>query len=206
MLLSDEGIMIALRIIYYIQQSVFLHLRKLHDRDPTAAGAAPAPPDFTTLADQLTMNMHTVALPVIPETWMEAIKSQLPEYFGEAPSAPLIRGGGPGTGDDEQGGGRPRGQRSTPVVNMRPNAALIQRWKDSGLNRIQDMLSHYQGEGDPPIPMYNDRIQACCNWFVKGKCKSDCLRGESHKPGNSALFAKFHGLMDQCQVAGSGGN
>ena len=189
-----QAIMFGLRVIMWVQQSTFLYLRKVRDQEPPAPGArAPAIPlpDYEDLADKLSMGMHTLALPTIPEAWMELIKSQLPEYFNPEPAR--IRGGGPSDG------GTPSGDTGrTVVINNQVDGSLKKRWVDSGNNTIKDMLA----KGDnPTVPNYNNKTPICLSWCLKGRCTQGCARAAAHKHYGPALVKSVHELMTVCQVA-----
>ena len=191
-----QAIMYGLRVIMWVQQSTFLYLRKVRDQEPVAPPArlpdVPLP-DYEELADKLSMGMHNLALPTIPEAWMELIKSQLPEYFTQEPER--IRGGGPGDSAGKQGSGGGK----VVVINSKQDQSLKKRWVDSGHETIKELLSK---GNNPDIPKYG-QTPVCLSWCLKGKCTSDCPRANAHKHYGDALVKQIHEVLTVCQVVGA---
>ena len=180
------GMMLALRILMWVQQATFLWLRKKR----VMATGDPTLPDYEGLVDALRMGTHDLHLPRIPEPWMTAVKEQLPELFAEAPR---IRGGG---GADTR---TPRAASSsaTKVVNATADPGLKKRYAASGMGRVADLISKIR---DEPLPQYNGS-EACLSWALKGECTDNCKRKAAHKRYGQDLVQAIHEYMDKAGVA-----
>ena len=103
-------------------------------------------PDFEKCTEALRMQSFD-ALPCVPDSWMEVIKSQAPEIW--TPPTERIRGGGgntpstPSTSSGSQG-----------VDNPRANTKLVSRWASSGLNTVAALKDHWTGSGAIPYFTY----------------------------------------------------
>jgi len=185
---EDAFIMsLVIRIMIWIQQSFFVYMRKVR----LNPGVAPPLPDFDALIDDLRMQMYDSKLPHIPRSWASVMTAQEPSLFPaidvrtpSEPGVPRIRGGGPPAD--------PGARRST-VDNPRRSAKLIERWANSGMTRIGELIADVPPES---IPVYAAGNPICLTWCLKGKCNSECARKAAHKSYGPELIKKIHVFLD----------
>ncbi len=90
------------------------------------------------------------------------------------------------------------------MTNPNLDRDLKKRWDATCYNRMGQMTTNYDGEGDvgAAIPVTARDGAACLKWTVTGKCVGNCQRKAAHKAYGPALVTKCHTFMDQCQVVG----
>ncbi len=123
----SKGVLMASRVMYWYQQTAFLHLLKLRE----GGGADTALPDYDSLLDSLRSKMHEGFLPKLPQSWLEKKKQGGDEGKGKK-------------GGDEQSTGAHR--------NSRPNRDLMKRFQKAEDSTIKDILDAYTGEGTVTMP------------------------------------------------------
>ena len=191
------GMMIAVRVMLFFQRSTGLYYRRAREAPPADDVSAP---DFSKLADDLRMQAYD-SLPRVPDTWMEALKVQVPSLFDE-PEISRIRGGGDTGGQSTKS--------KTSVVNSKCNPALKRRWqkcKDTdgnGVDRLIDLKTKWNTSGEYKSPADTStasHTSLCLKYHLEGKCDSTCQRKATHKQYGTDMVNSFHTFLDHCQVA-----
>ena len=176
---------IVIRIMLWVQQAFFLHMRK---RRNVAVGTPIPLPDFDGLLDDLRMQTYDSKLPHVPKSWQPVLKSQVPEAVKDAePSPARIRGGG----DDATSG---------KVTNPNPSRKLLARWIATGFSKIAEMLASKPETA--VMPTYAGK-PVCLGWALKGYCNGSCARKAAHKNYGNDVVKGIHEFMDVCGVAAS---
>jgi hypothetical protein len=185
-----SGLLIAIKVLLYYQHMIGLWLRLARDT-PTAD--AIANPDFSLVLQYLRIQSYD-GLPRIPDTWMEVIRTQMPELY---PTEQRIRGGGPNSPASSNTGGS---SNNGPTQNPRPNQALLTRWTNSGLTTIQSLKDRWNQATPYAAPKDGDK-EVCLKYHLTGKCKTGCARANTHKAYTGDLIAAIHTHLDNCGVA-----
>jgi hypothetical protein len=184
------GLLIAIKVMLYYQHMISLWLRTARD---TATGDDIVAPDFSLVLQCLRIQSYD-GLPRIPDTWMEVIRSQMPELY---PSEQRMRGGGP---TSPASGSTSSSSNNGPVQNPRPNSALLTRWTNSGLTTIQSLKDRWNQATPYAAPKDGDK-EVCLKYHLTGKCKAGCARANTHKVYTGDLIAAIQTHLDNCGVA-----
>ena len=89
------------------------------------------------------------------------------------------------------------------MVNNQVHEEIKRRWDNSRHTKTSEMTRDYQGSRNAlnSVPKFQDNKQVCLNWTLKGECKDDCPRKDSHCAIGVALSRSVLAFMDECQVA-----
>jgi hypothetical protein len=185
------GLLVAIKVLLYYQHMVGLWLRLARD---TPSAAAIAAPDFSLVLQYLRIQSYD-GLPRVPDTWMEVIRSQMPELYPS--NEQRLRGGGPGSSPASSGSGS---SNNGPVQNPRPNQSLLTRWTNSGLSTIQSLKDRWNQATPYTVPKDGDK-EVCLKYHLTGKCKAGCARATTHKVYSGDMIAAIQTHLDHCGVA-----
>ena len=183
------GLLIAIKVLLYYQHMIGLWLRKARD---TSSADPIADPDFSLVLQYLRIQSYD-GLPRIPDTWMDIIRTQMPELY---PSEQRMRGGGPGSTSTSP----PSSSSSNAVQNARPDRALLNRWTNSNLNTI-GLLKDRWNQATPYAVPKDGNNEICLKYHLTGKCKSGCARASTHKHYTGDMITAIHTHLDNCGVA-----
>ena len=183
------GLLIAIKVLLYYQHMIGLWLRKARD---TSSADAISDPDFSLVLQYLRIQSYD-GLPRVPDTWMDIIRTQMPELYQ---SEQRMRGGGPGPS-----GASPAGSSSSNVVqNPRPDRSLLNRWTNSGLTQILSLKDRWN-QATPYAAPKDGNKEICLKYHLTGKCKSGCARANTHKHYTGDMITAIQTHLDNCGVA-----
>jgi len=185
-----QGMLISIKVLLLYQHLVQRWLRRARD---SPVGAPVAGLDFDKVEDAMRMQSYD-SLPRVPDTWMEALKAQLPSVF--QPNTDRLRGGG---GSNTRDAATPS-TSSNVATNSNPDSGLLARWAASGLRTVADLKTHWTGSGEYTFPKVNGK-EICLKNQLTGKCKTGCKHAASHGPPSSAVVTALNGHLDLCGVA-----
>ena len=186
---KKAGLLVAIKVLLYYQHMVSLWLRTARN---TSTADPIVDPDFSLVTQFLRIQSYD-GLPRIPDTWMETIRSQMPELYS---TEQRMRGGGPGSN-----AGSPSSSSSNgPVVNPRPNQALLTRWSRSGLTQIVALKDRWTQSTPYAVPK-DGANEICLKYHLTGKCKAGCARAATHKAYSGDMITAIQNHLTSCGVA-----
>jgi hypothetical protein len=132
--------------------------------------------------------------PTLPSSWDALLAPPNPPAVAAGTPAPARA---PGGGSSPGGGGAPRADRGAKVINPRANNALRDRWGNSGLTNVAQLLA--KCTDDTKKPKFGEE-DACLTWLLRGSCLENCARKSTHKAAPEAVIKQTHELLTHCGV------